>query len=476
MTSPTFPRRHLPPRPLPRHPESHCGIVPPYLLEHLAGSDDEALSATGRQTLLTDAKLRRQRSQVATGHEPVLGADTATKVVHSAGNSETLPGKVVRSAADQPSGDPAVDEAWDWTGQVLALYADAFDRNSVDGEGGLVTVTVHYGTNYDNAFWNGSQLVFGDGDQVVFDRFTKPIDVLAHEFTHGVTQFTAALTYQGQSGALNESVSDCFGSMTKQRFLGQTATQADWLIGEGLFVAGINGKALRSMLAPGTAYDDPKIGKDPQVGSMDDYVTTTEDSGGVHINSGIPNRAFALAASAIGGNTWEMAGRVWYDTLTGGQVTASSDFAAFARATVSSAARLFADDASVAQKVRDAWATVKVLPAADVPVDAAAPAGSGDPTVPKSGDTVAVRRTGGVAGITRSAELDLDADPSGPEVRRLLAQADLQQIATSSPSADHFVYTVEYGDVRLTVPEHALTPELHRVVRLVLDPAGNDLT
>ena len=104
-----------------------------------------------------------------------------------------------------------------------ALYSEVFARSSYDGKGAEVVLTVHYEQNYDNAFWNGTQLVFGDGDGKVFGSFTKPVDVLGHEFTHAVTQFTAALTYQGQSGALNESVSDCFGICVKQRLLGQTA-------------------------------------------------------------------------------------------------------------------------------------------------------------------------------------------------------------------------------------------------------------
>ena len=177
---------------------------------------------------------------------------------------------------------------------------------------------VHYEQDYDNAFWDGTQLVFGDGDGQVFDRFTKPIDVLGHELSHAVTQFTADLTYEGQSGALNESVSDVFGACIKQRHLGQDAADADWLVGEGIFLPGINGRALRSMSEPGTAYDDPQIGKDPQVGSMADYVETTDDNGGVHLNSGIPNRAFVLAARAIGGESWSGAGRIWYAALTSG--------------------------------------------------------------------------------------------------------------------------------------------------------------
>ena len=102
---------------------------------------------------------------------------------------------------------------------------------------------------------------------------------MAHEFAHGVTQFSAGLVYAGQSGALNESVSDAFAAMAKQRVLGQTPEQADWLIGAGLFRPGVQARALRSMLEPGTAYDDPRLGRDPQVGSMD-YSETIEDNGG----------------------------------------------------------------------------------------------------------------------------------------------------------------------------------------------------
>jgi Zn-dependent metalloprotease len=180
-------------------------------------------------------------------------------------------------------------------------------------------------------------MVFGDGDGTVFNRFTIAVDVIGHELTHGVTQFTAGLDYQGQSGALNESVSDVFGSLVKQRSLGQSAGQADWLIGAGLFTPEVHGVALRSMKAPGTAYDDPQLGKDPQPATMSGYVETSDDNGGVHTNSGIPNHAFYLAATAIGGNAWEGAGQVWDDVLTGGSLPHDVDFATFAEATMAAA-------------------------------------------------------------------------------------------------------------------------------------------
>jgi len=291
------------------------------------------------------------------------------------------------------------------------------------------------------------------------------MDVMAHEFTHGVTQFTAGLDYSGQAGALNESVSDVFAAMTKQRSLGQTTDQADWLIGDQIFRPDIHAKALRSMTEPGTAYDDPRLGKDPQVGSMADYVETDEDSGGVHINSGIPNRAFALAALRIGGRSWERVGRAWYTALTSGEVGAQSDFAAFARATVNSAERLFPNDTRVVEGVRAGWSEVGVALGPD-------PSSSAKVRPEPEARLVAVRRSGGFAGVTRSAELDLDADPDGPEVRDLLTSVDLEAFAGRTAGPDRFLYTVQYGEQRVTVPEEDLTPELQRVVQLVLRHPG----
>src|SRR3954469_2063600 len=329
-----------------------CSFVPPYLLERIAASSADAAEHC-RLTLARDQELRAGRAAAPAASGPAAAAGGAAWVVHTAHNGSTLPGDVVRSAGEPASGDAAVDESADGTTDVLAMYADVFARSSYDGSGAQVVVTVHYEQSYDNAFWDGSQLVFGDGDGKVFGSFTRPVDVLGHEFTHAVTQFTAALAYQGQSGALNESVSDCFGMCLKQRLLGQTAGQADWLVGQGIFLPGINARALRDMAPPGTAYDDPTLGRDPQVGDMADFVDTADDNGGVHTNSGIPNRAFHLAATSIGGDTWEGAGQIWYAALTGGQVGADTDFAGFAAATVAAAGEH-------ADAVRTAWETVGV--------------------------------------------------------------------------------------------------------------------
>jgi hypothetical protein len=319
-----------------------------------------------------------------------------------------------------------------------------------------VLLTVHYGERYANAFWDGTHLVFGDGDGTVFRRFTRAADVLAHEFSHAVTEHTAALVYQGQSGALNESVSDVFAACLKQQLQGEDAAGGSWVIGREIFVEGINARGLRDMENPGTAYDDPALGKDPQPAHMDDFVETTDDNGGVHINSGIPNRAFVLAARAVGGTSAEGAGRIWYAALTSGQVAADSDFASFAAATVAAAG-------DRADAVREAWQQVGVTPGA-----ASAP-GAPVPTTPSG--LVVVRRSGGIAGQVVEGTVDPAADDDrAREVRDLLARVDLRaRAAAGSPQPDRFVYVVVAGDGEsYEVQETALDDDTRRLVELVL--------
>jgi hypothetical protein len=438
-----------------------CSFIPPFLLERIAASDSEAADHC-RATLEHDHEFRAARvvpgEQVTSATTPAAGG--AAWVVHTAANGSTLPGSVVRTAGDPASGDTSVDEAADGITATLSLYADVYGRASYDGKGAEVVLTVHYEQGYDNAFWNGTQLVFGDGDGKIFGTFTKPVDVLGHEFTHAVTQFTANLTYQGQSGALNESVSDCFGACVKQRLLGQTAADADWLVGEGIFLPGIQARALRDMANPGTAYDDPTLGKDPQVGNMSDYVDTTDDNGGVHTNSGIPNRAFQLAAAAIGGDTWDGAGKVWYAALTGGQVTGDTDFAGFAAATVAAAG-------DHADAVRQAWSTVGVTPGATVTTSGTAPSGSGP-------QVVRVRRTGGIAGRTVEGAIDLAADsPTAHAARGLVDRLDLDPAAaTEAAFPDMFSYTFEIGGRAVTVSQHQLSDDQRALADLLLSPGA----
>jgi hypothetical protein len=434
---------------------SRCTFVPPYLLRRIAGSATEVAQSCAA-TLSVDEAFRERRTSPPPSRGGVRTGPAWT--VHTAEQGTTLPGTPVRAAGQSESGDVAVDEAAHGVAGSLALFAEIYGRASYDGAGAPVTVTVHYGRDYVNAFWDGTQLVFGDGDRKVFDRFTKPVDVLGHEFTHGVVQHTAGLVYQGQAGALNESVADVFASCLKQRLLAQTPAQADWLIGEGLFLPGVAARALRDMAAPGTAYDDPVLGRDPQVGHMDDFVETSDDNGGVHLNSGIPNRAFQLAATAIGGNTWAGAGAVWYAALTGGAVGPDADFAAFAAATVAAAG-------DHAEAVSAAWAEVGVAPgqAPSIPAEPVPATGAG---------VVAVRRTGGFVGTTVEGQVDLDApdDDRIDEVRELVARIDLAAAASGKTYPDMYSYVFVVGDTRATVPEQHLTPELRRLADLLLDP------
>jgi Zn-dependent metalloprotease len=342
-----------------------CRFLPPYLLERLAAAHvDDHVCRCGRHTLTVDESLRSRRlspPRVAGAPAGELRAATDDPfAVHSAGNTATLPGTLVRAYGDPPSGDTAVDEAYAGVEAVLALFAEVYDRASYDGHGAPVLATVHYEQGYDNAFWDGHQLVFGDGDGRVFDRFTEPVEVLGHEFTHAVTQYIAGLVYADQPGALNESLSDVFASCLKQRLSGQTAAEADWLIGAGLFLPGVHARALRSMAEPGTAYDDPVLGRDPQVGSMADYVHSDRDNGGVHLNSGIPNRAFALASLEIGGFAWEHAGRVWYDVLTSGRLRPTANFREFASETVRVSVERFGRASTEARAIMGGWSAVGI--------------------------------------------------------------------------------------------------------------------
>jgi Zn-dependent metalloprotease len=167
-------------------------------------------------------------------------------------------------------------------------------------------------------------------------------------------QHSGRLPYTDQAGAISEHLADAFAIMPRQYAAGETATQSNWLIGAGLFGPGIQGIAIRSMLIPGTAYDDKWLCRDPQPGHMHDYVDSPEDNGGVHVNSGIPNRAFALAARALGGYAWEILGRIWYRVLTS-KLTPETTFLSFARDTVKVAGELYPHAPRVQHIVAGAW-------------------------------------------------------------------------------------------------------------------------
>ncbi len=301
----------------------------------------------------------------ATAAQPAPRLD---RRIYDCAMSTDLLRRLARKEGGRKANDAAIDEAYDYSGTTFRFFAEIFGRASVDNENLPLISSVHYQeqeeVGYDNAFWNGRQMVYGDGDGELFNRFTIAPDVVGHELTHGITQYEAALRYQGQSGALNEHFSDVFGVLVRQWSAGEKRpASADWTIGNGLFKpARLRRMALRNMAAPGTAYDDPELGKDPQPDHMSRYkrlpVTEASDWGGVHVNSGIPNRAFFLAAVAIGKPAWEIAGKIWYIALSE-RLRDNADFRKCAYETISVARDFF--DSTTAMKVQDAWLEVGVL-------------------------------------------------------------------------------------------------------------------
>lgn len=304
-------------------------FLPPKIAERLA---DEL----GHPVDL-DASFRNVRRSGLTVRTPA-GIYTANHEEVEPGTRLTLPYTNVA----------AIEAADGLAATTVLLHAVGF-TSPLGGD----VATVNYGQGYDNAFYDGSEMVFGDGDGVLFTRFTRAVDVCAHELCHGVTAETGpGLDYDGESGALNESLSDAFGATARQLRLGLAVSDPKgWLIGADILGPGIQGRGLRDMLHPGTAFDDPKLGKDDQPDRYSDYVRTSGDNGGVHTNSGIPNRAFAVAAFSLGDSVKTLG--IWHRALRD-LPTAKPSFRQFAEATVAAAGQ----DAAV---VANAWAVVEVL-------------------------------------------------------------------------------------------------------------------
>jgi Zn-dependent metalloprotease len=348
-----------------RHRHSIQCIIPPYIIEHMAHSADPALREMALVALAAASAVRAVRAfsqQMPTMLAAPSPAGRRHRLVYDARGRDDLPGKLVRSEGEKKTADPAVNEAYDFSGDTFDFFYSLFGRNSLDDAGMSLISSVHVGEAdgrgyqpMSNAFWDGSQMAYGDGDGAVFRRFTRSLDVVAHELTHGVQAFTSNLLYRGQSGALNEHFADVFGVLVRQWRAGESADKASWLVGSEVLVPAPTRRAIRDMEHPGTAFtDDPALGSDPQPDHMKKLYTGPSDSGGVHINSGIPNRAFVLAAQALGGPAWEQAGRVWYEAML--QISRTSQFADLARIT----AQIAGDTLGAAAKkaVKAAWKKV----------------------------------------------------------------------------------------------------------------------
>ncbi|MFP5245128.1 MAG: M4 family metallopeptidase, partial [Thermoanaerobaculia bacterium] len=270
-----------------------------------------------------------------------------------------LPGRTARIEGAAKVRDVAVNEAYEHAGRTYDYFRKVHDRRSLDDRGMRLESSVHFGSQFNNAHWNGRQMIYGDGDGKYFHRFTASLDVVAHELTHGLTQYAAGLGFSGQCGALAEHFSDVFGTLVKQYARKQTAGRADWLIGAELLTTRVNGVAIRSMKAPGTAFDDPILGRDPQPAHLRKYVKTSADDRGVHANSGIPNHAFYRTATLLGGRAWETAGRIWYRALTR-ELGPRSRFQHCADATFRAAGELFGEGSIPQNAVAEGWHAVGI--------------------------------------------------------------------------------------------------------------------
>ncbi len=369
----------------------HCSFVPPYLLERIAASDSAAADHC-RGTLAVDQVFRSSRESVSP--PTATTATTPAWVVHTASNASTLPGRAVRTAGEPESGDVSVDEAATGITGTLALFEEVFARSSYDGKGAAVSLTVHYERDYDNAFWDGTQLVFGDGDGTGLRVVHASVDVLGHEFTHAVTEHTAGLPTRASRGRSTSRVSDSSRACLKQRVLGQTADEADWLIGEGIFVPSIQARALRDMADPGHGVRRPGARPGP-AGRAPRRLrrhrpTTTAGSTSTPASPTAPSSS-PPPRSAV--DTWEGAGRVWYAALTGGDVARRHRLRRLRRAHDRGRRR------RTPTRSAQAWAAVGVdagfrgVPPAEQPVGRR-----------RRRRRVRVRRTGGFAGLRASGE------------------------------------------------------------------------
>lgn len=341
-----------------------CAALPARLLDHIATTSEHAHALRlADQRRMSEGIRAERHTRMAHGEAPEPG--DGERFIFDAQALEKLPGRLVRAEGARAVRDAAVNDAYRNIGITLDFFLQVFGRNSLDAHGLDVTASVHYGDNFANAMWNGRQILFGDGDGVHIGGFAKSLGIVAHELSHAVTQHAVPgglgvvrrkgrIDLAGQAGALNESFSDVFASLVKQWHAKQDVKKADWLVGEGVLAPAV-GRAVRSLKDPG----NPTVtyGGDHQVRDMAGF----RRGGDVHGNSGIPNHAFYLAATALRGRAWEHAGAVWYHAIP--LLKSRATFRDAARATASTAARLFGNASREQRAVRAAWEKVGVTPA-----------------------------------------------------------------------------------------------------------------
>ncbi len=337
-----------------------CSIVPRDVLKRF--SEDIKLTEKERKcfsdTALIDGELRKLRAQAGKltniintlSLAPVVIAGTPAITVANCNHSQTLPGTPISTPGS--STDLTIKRAYDETKAVAQFYKNVFGRNSIDNAGMTLGSSVHYGTNYNNAFWNGMRMAYGDGDGNIFIDFTQSTDVICHELTHGVTQHTLQLAYSNEAGGLNESLSDVFGSMFRQWRLDQMVNQADWLIGHDIMGPGATARhftCLRDMANPGAVHCLA-----PQPSHFSEYKPGMDP----HYSSGIANFAFYKIAMAIGGKSWEKAGQIWYKAMVDFKPSPNMKMKSFANRTRKLTASMYPANAALRTAVDAGWLAV----------------------------------------------------------------------------------------------------------------------
>ncbi|RAK89282.1 thermolysin metallopeptidase [Aspergillus costaricaensis CBS 115574] len=346
-----------------------CTFIQPQILHHISTSPIAPSKA--RRAAFRTLTLANEIHHIRLSSSPniSLTPHAQARDIYDCRNKRGLPGLLIRteSSSGPTTQDDTVNHVYNSFGIFLHFLSSVLGRRSTDNDGLRLIGCLHYDKNLNNAFWNGQEIIFGDGDGVYFTGFPKSLDVVVHELMHGVTDHTAGLLYEGQSGALSESISDVFACVVEQWWRRQGVEEADWVVGRGVCVwpkgkkgagAGVGEMGLRSLKAPGTAYDDAVLGRDGQPSHMRGFVCTEKDNGGVHWNSGIPSHAFYLCAVGFGGRSWERAAVVWYQALTDPRVEPNCSFERFACVTVDIAEAMFGEEAG--GLVRNAWVEVGV--------------------------------------------------------------------------------------------------------------------
>jgi len=337
-----------------------CGAIPQHMLKRIASRCGPEASGHALATLDQMRQIAAARTLLPERVEEVARIPQKNRRVYDAKHRRQTPGHLVRDEHSAPTADIEVNEAFDVTGEFYDFFSDEYGRSSVDGKGMRLDSTVHYGVKFENAMWDGSRMIYGDGDGLIFKRFTDCPDIQGHEITHGHIHYLCGLGYSGQTGALNEHIADVFGLLFKQWLRNETAAESNWLFGEGIFGPAVRGgRAIRSFEDPGSAYDDPILGKDPQPKHMRDYVVTNEDNGGVHTNSGILNHGFYFFATGLGGYAWQVPGYIWFQTLS--ILKPDADFNDFALATMKVAGEKFGEGGYVQQTLAQSWALVGIF-------------------------------------------------------------------------------------------------------------------